>query len=279
MNHNQKRFSFGQNWLSFLRYVDEERIQAAIESLQDYLGFCDFKGKTFLDIGCGSGLFSLAARRLGAKVYSFDYDLEAVKCTEILKSRFYPGDENWVVTKGSVLDKEFLEKLGKFDIVYAWGVLHHTGNLTRAMALTAELVKPEGVIYLAIYNYQPYWSSFHRQLKRLYVHSPGVGRFFLLSGYIFFQVTKGLVKDLLLFRNPFDRYKTKKRIRGMSVWHDWVDWVGGYPFETAKPEDVFDFFSQRRFILKKLKTCGGGHGCNEFVFQLIKEESGKGRED
>lgn len=57
-----------------------------------------------------------------------------------------------------------------------------------------------------------------------------------------------------------------KNNRGMSAWRDIVDWAGGYPFEVAKPEEVFDFFQAKGFSLKKLKTCAGGLGCNEFVF-------------
>jgi 2-polyprenyl-6-hydroxyphenyl methylase/3-demethylubiquinone-9 3-methyltransferase len=53
----------------------------------------------------------------------------------------------------------------------------------------------------------------------------------------------------------------------MSRLHDWIDWVGGYPFEVAKPEEVFSFYAERGFELENLRTCGGGMGCNEFVFQ------------
>ncbi|MCM8768790.1 MAG: class I SAM-dependent methyltransferase [Candidatus Omnitrophica bacterium] len=269
MRAKNTRFAFGQNWLSFLRCLDDERIKVACESLQEFLQVVGWQEKTFLDIGCGSGLFSLAARKLGAKVHSFDCDQEAIACTEFLKDRFFPGDPDWKIEVGSITDQSFVSRLGQFDIVYAWGVLHHTGDMFTAMRLAANLVKPEGLIYLAIYNYQPYWTSFHRWRKKIYVESTWLGRFLLLASYVIFQVTKGLIKDMLLFRHPLARYRNKKRIRGMSVWHDWVDWVGGYPFEAATPEEIFDFWSGQGFILRKLKTCGGGHGCNEFVFQRL----------
>jgi 2-polyprenyl-6-hydroxyphenyl methylase/3-demethylubiquinone-9 3-methyltransferase len=53
----------------------------------------------------------------------------------------------------------------------------------------------------------------------------------------------------------------------MSPWRDVVDWVGGYPFEVARPEEIFEFFKSKGLVLGKFKTCGGGHGCNEFVFE------------
>ena len=59
---------------------------------------------------------------------------------------------------------------------------------------------------------------------------------------------------------------TVQSLRGMSYWHDLIDWIGGYPFEVAKPEQVFEFMRLRGFQLERLKTCGGGLGCNEFVF-------------
>jgi 2-polyprenyl-6-hydroxyphenyl methylase/3-demethylubiquinone-9 3-methyltransferase len=77
-----KRFRFGKNWSSFLKTINEERIIEAENSLKKMLGINDLKDKDFLDIGSDSGLFSLAAMRLGARrVYSFDYDPDSVACT------------------------------------------------------------------------------------------------------------------------------------------------------------------------------------------------------
>ena len=59
-------------------------------------------------------------------------------------------------------------------------------------------------------------------------------------------------------------------VRGMSAWHDLVDWVGGLPFEVAKPEEIIEYFKERGFTLEKLTTCAGGHGCNQYVFERTK---------
>src|SRR5205823_4486652 len=127
-----ERFEFGKNWQCFLRSLDEGRILAAEHSLRSMLGVEDFNQKTFLDVGCGSGLFSLAARRLGARVFSFDYDPQCVACTLQLKSTFFPGSSDWQIERGSALDQSYLRKPGAFDVVYAWGVLHHTGAMWKA---------------------------------------------------------------------------------------------------------------------------------------------------
>ena len=136
-----KRFSFGENWARFLNTLDDERILEAKISLQDMLEVNDLEGKRFLDIGSGSGLFSLAARQLGAEVQSFDFDPQSVACTQYLREKYYPDDQHWDVRQGSVLDKNFLNSLAKADIVYSWGVLHHTGAMWEALANAAEMIK------------------------------------------------------------------------------------------------------------------------------------------
>src|SRR5919112_4944358 len=92
-----ERFEFGQNWSQFLASVDDERIQQAETSLKEMLEVESLAGKSFLDIGSGSGLFSLAARRLGARVHSFDFDPKSVACAVELRRRYFPGDDAWTI--------------------------------------------------------------------------------------------------------------------------------------------------------------------------------------
>ena len=260
-----ERFEFGENWSNFLAVLDEERITTAVESLRSMLGVTDLAGKTFIDVGSGSGLFSLAARRLGAFVVSFDYDPKSVKCAEELRNRYFPGDENWKIHQGSVLDREFLAGLGRFDVVYSWGVLHHTGRMWDALENVRSLLREDGTLFIAIYNDQGRMSAVWKRVKKTYC-SGTVGRVFVKGVWIPYFALRQLAADILRRRNPLLGYTQYKRQRGMSMVHDWYDWLGGYPFEVAKPEEIFNFYRERGLALARLKTCGGGLGCNQFVF-------------
>lgn len=261
-----ERFTFGANWRSFLEKLNEERIQRAVDSLRGMLGVDSLRGKRFLDIGSGSGLFSLAARRLGATVHSFDYDPESVACTMYLREHFDGGNTGeWHIEQGSALDSKYIESLGKFDVVYSWGVLHHTGNMNLALENAAIPVQPGGQLFIAIYNDEGRRSRNWKRIKATYCSGP-LGKALVKLIYIPYFAIGYLIYGLLKYGNPLHYYFEYGHNRGMSMYHDWIDWLGGYPFEVARPETIFDFYRQRGFIMTRLLT-DAGSGCNEFVFQ------------
>jgi 2-polyprenyl-3-methyl-5-hydroxy-6-metoxy-1,4-benzoquinol methylase len=262
-----ERFEFGKNWTKFLALINEQRIAEAESSLKRMLESESLVGKSFLDIGSGSGLFSLAARRLGARVHSFDFDPHSVACTSELRRRYFKDDLSWTVETGSALDVEYIKRLGQFDIVYSWGVLHHTGQMWQALDNASLPVKPGGKLFIAIYNDTGSQSVRWNFIKRTYNQLPA----FLRPPFALLAVSPTEIKSMLrsAFTLKFGDYVRSwtnyDRNRGMSHWRDIVDWVGGYPYEFAKPDVIFDFYRERGFSLAKLK-CGGGLGCNEFVF-------------
>lgn len=260
-----ERFRFGENWSRFLSLLDDERIAGAETSLKTMLELETLEGKQVLDVGCGSGLFSLAARRLGATVYSFDYDPESVACAQELRRRYFSNDTNWEIQSGSVLDRDYLKSLGQFDLVYSWGVLHHTGQMWQALENVSDLVMPGGKLFIAIYNDRGRPSQRWTWIKRTYNQLPKGWKFLVLWPAFARLWGPTTIRDALKGQ-PFHTWQTYSQTsRSMSPWRDVVDWVGGYPFEVARPDEIFDFFRDRGYRLDRLVT-RIGNGCNEFVF-------------
>jgi 2-polyprenyl-6-hydroxyphenyl methylase/3-demethylubiquinone-9 3-methyltransferase len=263
-----ERFEFGRNWARFLSSLNDERIVRAEQSLKKMLEIESLERQRFLDIGSGSGLFSLAARKLGARVHSFDFDPQSVACTLELRRRYFPGDDCWSIDEASVLNLEYLKSLGKFDVVYSWGVLHHTGRMWEALENVHVPLAPNGKLYIAIYNDMGSQSRRWRLIKHAYNKLPKLLRAPFASLVAMPEEGKAILRSLITMRPQvyLRSWTDDNRIRGMSHWHDIIDWVGGYPYEVARPEEIFDFCRERGLSLKKMKCGGVGLGCNEFVF-------------
>jgi len=261
-----QRFGFGENWNAFLKVIDEGRIAEAQRSLRDFLAIDNLEGKSFLDIGSGSGLFSLVARRMGARVHSFDFDANSVGCAQELKRRYFPEDPNWIIGQGSVLDRTYVESLGQFDVCYSWGVLHHTDQLWRAIFNAQMTVAPGGVLYIAIYNDEGIVSAFWETVKRTYCRN-AFGRAAMTAIFYPAFFLGGLLLDLVKVRNPARRYSEHRKYRGMSLIHDWKDWLGGFPYERASTDRIEGFLTNFGFDKVRTDRPDFGFGNNQFVFR------------
>jgi SAM-dependent methyltransferase len=261
------RFSFGENWLAFLDHLDDERIAEAERSVQALCGLRRLDGKRVLDIGSGSGLFSLAARRLGAIVHSFDYDPQSVAGTRKLKDRFFSGDGSWVVEQGSILDRSYVAALGTYDIVYSWGVLHHTGAMHDAIANAALRVNAGGLFVFALYR-KTRLCGLWKIEKRWYAKASPPAQRCARSAFI-----NGLRLKFLVMRQDFKAYIDKyKASRGMNFAHDVHDWMGGYPYESIAPTEVSALMKKLRFehVHSNVQPYGlgvFGSGCDEYVYR------------
>lgn len=256
-------FPFGENWTDYARLVDERRIEEAVGSIRALVG--DLVGKTFLDIGSGSGLFSLAALRLGAKaVVAVDIDQASVATTRALLARERESD--WRAEQVSVFDLP-AKVSQRFDVVYSWGVLHHTGDMWRALDCASAMVGAGGTLAVALYERTPLCGAWTLE-KRVYCKLPRPLQSLLRGAYL----TAWGAGMLLKGRNPW-RQMREGRERGMDVAHDVHDWLGGYPYESTTPADVAAFMRKRGFEQQKLVPwpvrAGGllGSGCSEYVFR------------
>jgi 2-polyprenyl-3-methyl-5-hydroxy-6-metoxy-1,4-benzoquinol methylase len=247
-------FAFGNNWRRFMAGVTDEAVREAETSLTTFLELPDLRGRTFVDVGCGSGLFSYAAFRLGAKrIVSFDLDDECVQCCRQWHEKAGRPD-HWQVQQGSVLDPRFLSSLGRFDVAYSWGVLHHTGQMWQAIANSMALVDAGGFYYIALYNKaegrrgSDYWLN----RKRRYLAAPRLVQRAMELEYM----TRFLLRSLIRLQNPIAQIRAYRRKRGMAWRTNIIDWLGGFPYEFASVQEVLKYVTRTSadFSLVNLKA-------------------------
>ena len=275
MNNSLKsvRFEFGDNWNKYSRLVNENIIWDATSSLEKLMAPAKIEGKSFIDIGCGSGIHSMAAHKLKAKkIVAFDYDSKSVLTSKKLFQTFADTDINLKIHQGDVLDKNFISTLGTFDIVYSWGVLHHTGDMWKAISNSLKLVNQDGIFAIAIYNNQGIKSDLWGIAKRLFCRAPRYIQGAMLVAGLFRFWLPTAMKDLFK-GTPNKTWNDYSKQRGMSPIYDLKDWMGGYPFETAKPKEIILFMEKNSFFLVKGPNISKGHGCNEFVFQRMTKST------
>jgi 2-polyprenyl-6-hydroxyphenyl methylase/3-demethylubiquinone-9 3-methyltransferase len=206
--------------------------------------------------------------RLGAQhVTAIDYDEKSVEAT---KSQLGQEENvNYVVQQADILQMESIPR-GEYDIVYSWGVLHHTGNLSQAIANAASLVRHGGLLVVALYRKTP-MCPFWALEKLVYSKSPHILQ--LIFQYVFMaafalelrRVSKTSLKEYI---------KNYDLVRGMSYRTDLHDWLGGFPYESIAAEVYeksieHDFDLVRRFVSPP-SDGRFGTGCDEFVHRRIK---------
>ena len=263
------RFSFGRNWDRFVREnFSDERVEISGRHLLGFLGLPDLAGKSFLDIGCGSGIHSLAAFLSGAsRVVSLDVDPFSVRATQRVREKA-GAPSTWAVLEGSILDPDFVSNIEPADIVYSWGVLHHTGDLWTAMGNAAGRVLPGGLFYVGIYE-KVSDSGYWEDVKRRYNHASPAKKALMELGYVYRKFFRRKAPRTLLESIRYIRdYRAN---RGMSFWTDVRDWLGGWPYEPATPGEV-TAFCEKIPGMKTVKVVTGQANV-EYLFVRGHEES------
>ena len=269
----ESHFAFGENWADFAQLIDEDRLRAATDGLLRLLAGRDLKNKRFLDIGCGSGLHSLAALTLGAsEVFAIDLDPRSVDTTRSLLARHAP-DSRYRVDEVSVFDLE-PNQVGQFDVVYSWGVLHHTGDMLNAIRRAAAMVKNDGSFLVALYR-RTWLCGFWKVEKRWYSRASERAQSWASRLY-----TALFAMGLWATGRTLRGYDAEcaKKARGMNVKHDTHDWLGGYPYESISSGDVdalmreLGFTPCKSFVREGLISRVGifGSGCDEYHYRRLK---------
>ena len=261
----ETHFKFGENWRSFVDTLSERSIEEAERGLTRLFPKGELQGRRLLDIGCGSGLHMLAAQRLGAaEIVGIDLDSVSVSTAQTLLSTHVSG-RTWSVNVRSVFDLD-PNKDGVYDVVYSWGVLHHTGDMWIAIRKAAEMVAPGGYLALALYRHTPL-CGFWRVEKKIYATSPRLVQAAMRALY----KTIYLCGLIATGRSPADYIRNYVSARGMDWSHDIHDWLGGYPYESVQPPQLIAFLHDLRFSIERvfehpaaLMGILGSH-CDEFV--------------
>lgn len=258
-------FAFGKNWLSYSDLISEAEIDHARKGMLKLVPAEQIAGKSLLDIGCGSGIHALVALELGAaRVQGVDLDPNSVAAATKVLSR--SPHKNWKTDVISVFDLDPVRH-GTFDIVYSWGVLHHTGSMWKAIDHAAAMVAPGGLLVIALYR-KTHSDALWKIEKRIYSAAPGWLQAAIQSGYLLAVRAAYAVRGIN-FKEHVASYKTK---RGMDFYHDMHDWLGGYPYETASPAEVEAALTHKGFRLDRAFTKPTslgllGAGCDEYVYR------------
>lgn len=264
MTKGSERFWFGRNWHGFIkRNFSEERAETAKNKILGFMGRTSLKELDMLDIGCGSGLHSYAAWKAGARrVHSFDYDENSVSAAKLLWE-IAGKPANWTIERGDALDKKYMDSLGKWNFVYSWGVLHHTGAMWEAVRNAQACVTEGGQFYIALYasDVQPEAEMWLR-VKQAYVKSGWLGRRGWELWYVWNHI---LGRRITRLPTLFHRMYTYKVNRGMDLFTDIRDWLGGWPMEFAADQDTVNLLEREcGFTLRNIST---GEACSEFLFE------------
>jgi 2-polyprenyl-6-hydroxyphenyl methylase/3-demethylubiquinone-9 3-methyltransferase len=266
LTQQETHFAFGKNWASYAAGVGDSQLEQARRGLARLLGD-DLRNKRFVDVGCGSGVHALAALSLGAtEVVAIDIDPDSVATTRALLET-HAGGLAWSAHHASVFELDYAT-LGDFDVAYSWGVLHHTGDMNRAVRCAAKLVRPGGDFALALYR-RTFFCDLWKAEKKWYAAADmqaqkRAERIYIEAFRAGLAVTgRSLGKYVADYQNE----------RGMDFYHDVRDWLGGWPYESVTAQDVDRLMEPLGFARTRMFGKAGvgvglfGVGCNEYVYK------------
>lgn len=138
------------------QYFDEveERKYFVEPHIPKFAKFEDWKGKKVLEIGCGIGTDAVNFARAGADYTGIDLSSASIA---LAKKRF---EIFGLEGKFFQRDAETIDDLeGGYDLIYSFGVIHHSPHPERIIEAARKLIKPTGVLKIMLYAKHS-WKSF-----------------------------------------------------------------------------------------------------------------------
>jgi ubiquinone/menaquinone biosynthesis C-methylase UbiE len=143
----------------YFKEIEEHRYRLEPE-IFSFAQFTRSYGQKILEVGIGAGSDFIQWVRAGAKAYGIDITEEAVEHTKQRLSLFNLKAEEVKVSDAENIPYEN----NTFDLVYSWGVIHHSPNTEKALAEIIRVTVPQGRIKLMIYNRHSIY-AFYKYLK------------------------------------------------------------------------------------------------------------------
>jgi ubiquinone/menaquinone biosynthesis C-methylase UbiE len=223
----------------------------------------EVKGKSVLDAGCGTGIFSIIFATNGAgRVTGIDISEGSLQTARGLKKKF--NLENADFQKQDMLALPFSDE--SFDIVWAWGTVHHTTDPFRAITELLRILKPSGSILLAVYK-RTRLTFLHEIIRKTLLRAPR-------------KTWKGLARVMAFFLSPviFLFKKREKSRRGEKLEELIIDWYFVPIRHYYKPEEIRGFLEERGLVIEKyLPASGRFDSTSNFIFKARKSPQDEDR--
>ena len=217
----------------------------------------DIEGKSVLDAGCGTGIFSIIFARNGAaSVLGIDISEGSLETAKALKTKF--DLENASFQKQDMLDLPFADE--SFDIVWAWGTVHHTTDPFKAMSELIRVLRAEGSILLAVYT-RTRVTFLHEIIRKALVRTPR-------------KTWKALSKILALVLSPVVYFfkKREKSRKGEKLEELIMDWYFVPIRHYYYPEEIKVFLEEQGFTIEKyLPASGRFNSTSNFIYKARKD--------
>ena len=188
--------------------------------------FAEFKrwhGKRVLEIGCGIGTDTMNFARAGARITAVELSLESMKVAQ-QRAEVYGLTDQITFVQANAEELSRYLPIEKYDLIYSFGVIHHTPHPEKAIAEIKKFCKSDTVLKIMVY-YRWSW-------KVIWI----MARY---GGFRLREIDKWIARHSeAQFGSPvtysYDRKSIRKLLSGFRITNNWVDHVFPYSVPEYK---------------------------------------------